>query len=284
MRLLAFSRYTNWQKSLLPSWASGRGRGGHNRGVMSSNKPTSKKVGPRKRGTGVSPATVVAEKAGSAVPAGSLLKLPAKKRTSRKWVEPPAVIEDRIKRFAQEYIVDFNQTAAYIRTGFKASGASAASAASVYMTRPDVQAAIAEAKAERAARMEAKGGLTQDLVLKVLQQMLTHDPRRMYNPDGSLKNPKDMDDDTAMALVGVEVSEIKTPAGKVLGHTKKAKVSDRASAITLAMRHLGMLNDKLQLNHSGQVQVIDMARLSVLTDTELQQLDVILDKLHGAGL
>jgi phage terminase small subunit len=39
-----------------------------------------------------------------------------------------------------------------------------------------------------------------------------------------------------------------------IGYTKKMKLADKVGALGLAMRHLGMLNDKLQL--SGGVQVI----------------------------
>lgn len=210
---------------------------------------------------------------------------PATKTAARKPKQlkdptlPDADVE-RIARFAQEYLIDLNASAAYLRTGFKTKNPGNCAAA--YLKRPEVVQAIKDAKAERAAREAAKPeGITQDLVLGVLRKMLVHDPRDMHNPDGSLKNPMDMSDTTAMALTGFEVVENRSPTGKLLGHTKKVKTSDRASAVTLAMRHLGMLNDKLNLNVGGQLTVLDVARLAVLTDEELDQLERITAKLQG---
>lgn len=240
-------------------------------------KPLKKPAAKRKPGSGTRVASQLAAKAG----AGTLnASKPPKPKSQRPPAALPSADSERIARFAQEYLIDLNASAAYLRTGFKTKNPG--SCAVDYMKRPEVVQAIMDAKAERAAREAAKPeGITQDLVLGVLRKMLTHDPRQMFDANGNLLSPQDMGDDTAMALTSFEVSEDKTAQGSVYGYTKKVKTSDRASAVTLAMRHLGMLNDKLNLNVGGQLTVLDVARLAVLTDEELEQLERITAKLQG---
>jgi len=54
-------------------------------------------------------------------------------------------------------------------------------------------------------------------------------------------------------LSGVDVVEMsRSESENVAMHTKKVKVFDKNVALTLAMRHLGILNDKLE--HSGEIK------------------------------
>ena len=78
------------------------------------------------------------------------------------------------------------------------------------------------------------------------------DIRRLYDEDGALKNPHDLDDDSAAVLAGIETQTTRIGGGDGdvpdQQTTRKAKVFDKGTALTLAMRHLGMLNDKLQVD------------------------------------
>lgn len=66
--------------------------------------------------------------------------------------------------FVDEYIIDPNGTDAYIRAGYKARGAAARVGASKLLTNPNVQAAIAKARAAQQKRTE----ITADMVLESL--------------------------------------------------------------------------------------------------------------------
>lgn len=167
------------------------------------------------------------------------------------------------ERFVQEYLVDLNATQAAIRAGY--SERTAKVIGHENLTKPDVQAAIAAAQQERAKRT----GITQDRVLQELARIAFFDIRKLYSEDGALKPMHELDDDAAAVLAGVDVVEMaggmKVEVDGQMQHvpmyTKKAKIPDKVGALGLAMRHLGMLKDKME--HSGpnggpmQVQKIE---------------------------
>lgn len=76
------------------------------------------------------------------------------------------------QRFAEEYLVDFNATAAYGRAGYAARGNSAEVSASKLLRNPKVQAAIAEGQRALSERTE----ITQEMVLERWWQIATADP------------------------------------------------------------------------------------------------------------
>lgn len=238
---------------------------------------------PRKPGSGIRPQRRVAELAQKAAQADERAPEPKAPRRGPK-AEDLDEQAQRIDRFADLYLISLNQTEAYRAAGFtKATNPKVlGSLAMEYMRRPAVIEAIRRKKAERAEREAAKGGgaLTKEKVLGILNKMLDHDPRNMYRADGSLKAPHEMDDSTAMVLTSFEQEAMYVGAAregeeamKVV--TKKVKTSGRDAPLQLAMRHLGLLDDKLRLVVTGSVKQYDMARLALLTDEQLAQLEVI---------
>jgi len=147
--------------------------------------------------------------------------------------------------FVQEYLVDLNASAACIRAGYSAR--SADKIGFQLLGNKGVAAAISDAMKAR----EKRTHITQDRVLQELARLAFADLRKVYREDGTMKLPHEWDDDTAAAMSGVDVTVTTIgggedgPAGDIT--TKKAKVFDKGAALTLAMRHLGMLNDKLQI-------------------------------------
>jgi phage terminase small subunit len=156
------------------------------------------------------------------------------------------------QRFADEYIIDLNATAAYKRAGYKGKGRSAENAASRLLGNVGVKQYIAKRIKDREQRTE----ITQDRVLQELARIAFFDIRKLYNEDGSLKRPDQLDDDAAAVLAGVDVVEMQGGADiggddgvkHVAMFTKKAKVFDKGAALALAMRHLGMLKDKVEMS------------------------------------
>ncbi|CAB3782109.1 terminase small subunit [Paraburkholderia fynbosensis] len=149
-------------------------------------------------------------------------------------------------RFVEEYLVDLNATQAAIRAGY--SKGTARAIASENLSKPDIQQAIAEAMKKREKRTQ----ITQDRVLLELGRIAFFDPRRLFDADGNPVPINELDDDTAAALAGLDVTEEFAGEGEkraLRSLTKKYKVSDKNTALTNAMRHLGMLRDKLE--HSG---------------------------------
>lgn len=151
-------------------------------------------------------------------------------------------------RFVEEYLIDLNATQAAIRSGY--SKKTARQIGEQNLSKLDIATEISAAQQKRSARTE----ITQDRVLQELARIAFFDIRKLYNSDGSMKAPHDLDDDAAAVLSGVDVVEEFSGRGEdreQIGVTKKAKVFDKGSALTLAMRHLGMLNDKIDLTSKG---------------------------------
>ncbi len=145
------------------------------------------------------------------------------------------------KVFVHEYLVDLNATQASIRSGY--SRRTAAKIGEENLRKPDIARAIEAAMAERALRTE----ITADRVLQEVAKLAFFDIRKAFNPDGTMKRLDQMDGDTAAALAGLEVTEERNAQGEPTGIVRKLKLADKTASLTLLMRHLGMLNDKLKV-------------------------------------
>lgn len=147
--------------------------------------------------------------------------------------------------FVREYLIDLNATQAAARAGYSARTANEQGCR--LLANVSVRSAIEAEKAKRSERTE----ITADRVLQELARIAFFDPRRMFNENGEPKAITELDDDTAAVVAGLDVMEEFEGHGEdrvSVGFVKKWKLSDKGSALSLAMRHLGMLNDKLDLN------------------------------------
>jgi phage terminase small subunit len=144
--------------------------------------------------------------------------------------------------FVDQYLIDLNAKQAAIRAGY--SEKTAAVIASENLSKPNIAAAIQAAREKTAAKLE----VTRERVLAEYAKMAFVDPRQFYNADGSLKNVPELDENTAAALVGIEVDEIRLGEdGPPIGQTKKIKWSDKRAALDSINRMMGWNQDKLKL-------------------------------------
>lgn len=153
-------------------------------------------------------------------------------------------ITPKKQRFVDEYLVDLNATQAAIRAGYSAK--TAHSQGPRLLDDVDVKELIADAMAKRAEATK----ITAERVLQELGRVAFFDPRRLLNADGSPRPINELDDDTAAVLAGMDISEEYEGSGedrRFVGYTKKVKLADKVGALNLAMRHLGMLTDKLEV-------------------------------------
>lgn len=153
-------------------------------------------------------------------------------------------ITPKKQRFVDEYLVDLNATQAAIRAGYSAK--TAHSQGPRLLDDVGVKELIAEAMAKRSESTK----ITAERVLQELGRVAFFDPRRLLNADGSPKPINELDDDTAAVLAGMDVQEEYVGVGderRFVGYTKKVKMADKVAALSLAMRHLGMLTDKLEV-------------------------------------
>jgi len=137
-------------------------------------------------------------------------------------------------RFIQEYLVDYNGTQAAIRAGYPA--ASARAVAHENLTKPDIAAAVQR----NLAALQARCDITAERVLLELANVAYADVRRIFDPDGRLKQPKDYDAAIASAVVGIEVATKTIDEGEV-EYIHKIKLAPKVDALKTLAQHLGLL-------------------------------------------
>ncbi len=144
------------------------------------------------------------------------------------------------QRFVEEYLVDLNATQAAIRAGYSAK--TAEWIGPQLLGKTHVAAAVQAGRSALSARTE----ITQDRVLLEYARLAFLDPRKLFDNTGAPLPILHLDDDTAAAIVGLDVVQVgnaETGVGDVL----KYKLADKKGALDSVARHLGMFNDKLDL-------------------------------------
>jgi len=101
-----------------------------------------------------------------------------------------------------------------------------------------IQARVAEFKQKMLDKLAVKPEKT----LKRLMQGQEFDIRKMYHPDGRLKSPHELDDDTAKAVVGVKYDAI----GQL-----EYKIIDVKGCTELLGKHLKLFVDKVEHSWDG---------------------------------
>jgi phage terminase small subunit len=161
-----------------------------------------------------------------------------------------ASLTSKQRRFVEEYLVDLNATQAAIRAGY--SRKTARSIAEENLTKPDIAQAVAEAQAARAERTQ----MAADRALRELARIAFSDIRSLFDKKGALRNIAELSEDEAAALAAVEVSEIFEGRGedrRLIGYMRKVRFWDKRAALELAMRHLGLLKERVE--HAGEMKI-----------------------------
>lgn len=155
---------------------------------------------------------------------------------------------DAQKRFCNEYLIDLNATRAYkVAYPNCKKDETASAAGSRMLGNVKVQEYISKKQKE----IEKRAEVTQDMVIKELAKIAFLDIRKLYTENGQLKNVADLDDDIAGAISSLETLEEYEGYGEDrerIGDTQKVKMLDKTKALELLGRHLGIFNDKLNVN------------------------------------
>ena len=161
------------------------------------------------------------------------------------------------KRFIEEYLVDLNATQAAIRSGY--SPDTAKSMGSENLTKPDIQARIAKAMAERSRRT----GVNADRVVMELAKIAFVNASDVIDADTATLKPDATPEDTA-AIQSVKVKTFGED-----GLEREIKMADKLKALELLGKHLGMFKDKVELSGS--------------LETEKTKLDDLIQQMRGGG-
>lgn len=117
----------------------------------------------------------------------------------------------------------------------------------------------------------------QERCLQELRAIMTVDIRNAYNPDGTLKNVRDLPAALAAALSSIETDELFEGHGdtrEMVGYTRKVKFWDKAKAIELFMKKHGLLIERKQVTITRTLEDI----LSASQDVRVVEAQVVEEK------
>ncbi len=144
--------------------------------------------------------------------------------------------------FIREYLREGNATQSAIAAGY--SRKTADRIGSRLLRRPDIQAEITA----KALKLANAADVSVERVLKEYARIAFLNPQDLYDADGRLLNVKEMPEDAARAISGLEEEIIygsDGDGGKAdIGRLKKIKLTGKIPALEGLARHLGMFQDE----------------------------------------
>lgn len=200
----------------------------------------------------------------------------------------PEKMTDLQARFCEEYLIDLNAKAAFLRAGSKVKSYSAATAgATEFMAYPHVQEYIAELQAERSERTK----IDADWLLKRLAAEADADIADLYDEFGALRPVSEWPLMFRKGLVqGLDIeeefAEVDDPdqeprdfddprptkkVRKAVGRVVKFKLDSRVKRLELIGRHIGVQAFKENVSLSGSIGVTNVP-VESLTDEQLAAL------------
>lgn len=140
--------------------------------------------------------------------------------------------------FVEEYLIDLNATQAAIRAGYSVN--SAKEIASENLSKLNIQSEIAQKMAERSRRT----GVNQDRVVLELAKIAFVKMTDVVDANGKIKEGATEDDLSCIESIKYKHSDTDT------GYSveREVKLASKLKALELLGKHLGMWNDKLDVN------------------------------------
>ena len=149
------------------------------------------------------------------------------------------------RRFVEEYLIDLNATKAAIRAGY--SHKAARDIGCENLTKPNIQAAIDKAMAERSRRT----GINQDRVIQELARIALVNPADVIDMDTATVKLDASRDDTA-CIASVRIRTLSSKDGPVI--EREIRFYDKVKCLELLGKHLGLFTERVKLE--GVVPVV----------------------------
>lgn len=160
------------------------------------------------------------------------------KVTEQRVPKMGAAAKHRYDTFIEHYFAtNGNGTAAAMLAGY--SRKTARNIASELLTHPYISERVEARRRERLEKIHASA----DETLQIITRSARFDLRRLFNEDWSTKKPGELDDETALALDGVEIEYHTIPGEKgkrVQVLNVKYKGGKRMTAADMLARHHGL--------------------------------------------
>lgn len=149
-------------------------------------------------------------------------------------------LTDKQKKFVEEYLIDLNATQAAIRAGYKPENAQ--QIGSENLSKLVISNAIANAMAERSRRT----GINQDRIVQELARIAFVKITDVVDSDGEI-NANASDDDLA-CIESYKVEDSDSVNGS--SSKREVKLASKIKALELLGKHVGMWNDRIQVDVS----------------------------------
>lgn len=156
-----------------------------------------------------------------------------------------AKLTEKQQLFVSEYLIDLNATQAAIRAGYSAKTAN--EQASRLLANVSIQQAISEKMAERSKRT----GINQDRVVLELAKIALVKMTDIVDSYGRIKSTASADDLACIESVKYKSSESDTGSSE----EREVKIASKLKALELLGKHLGMWNDKLDVNITSPIVI-----------------------------
>lgn len=147
-------------------------------------------------------------------------------------------LTDKQKKFVEEYLIDLNATQACIRAGYSVRTANEQGAQN--LAKLSIQEAISKAMAERSRRT----GINQDRIVQELARIAFVKITDVVDSDGEI-NTNASDDDLA-CIESYKVEDSDSVNGS--SSKREVKLASKIKALELLGKHVGMWNDKIQVD------------------------------------
>lgn len=154
-------------------------------------------------------------------------------------------LSEQRQRFVEEYLIDLNGTQAAIRAGYSVKTAQEQS--SRLLSNVMVQEAISKAMAARSRRT----GVNQDRVVLELAKLAFVKMTDVVDSNGRIKQDASADDLSCIESIKYKESDNEF-GGSV---EREVKIGSKLKALELLGKHLGMWNDKLDVNITQPVVI-----------------------------
>lgn len=139
----------------------------------------------------------------------------------------PILANAKHERFAREYVIDNNATQAAIRAGY--SEKTAGSQGFDLLKKPEIAARIGELTK----RTLQQADITAERVMLELARLAFADERKLWDENGNLKPPHELDDDTAAAVSSMEMGD----NGKV----KRIRTAGKEAALRMLAQRFKLI-------------------------------------------
>ena len=150
-------------------------------------------------------------------------------------------LNDKQRRFVQEYMIDLNATQAAIRAGY--SEKTAGSQSFDLLQKPEIQDAISQAKSERASETKIDAAW----VLKRLAAEADADVADLYDEDGRLLPVNKWPKIWRQGLVAGLKTQVSEDGVAIID----VKLSDRVRRLELIGKHIGVNAFQEIVQHKG---------------------------------